>query len=358
LAVVPESDYVEIVNFLVNKDFADAHREMQGNIAQIVNDVNTMLGKDPANKKRYVLGKVMTYPNAAALYTIASTSSYFPDNNFVGNPKWGGSSVVYWVTQDLNVTQSNIPQFFLDAGSTGCSFQLSLSGKNYALAAIADSANQSPLIGKSNLSSFVNGLSVYDAKIATLAHELVGHPHGCGRPEWYGLVFSDYSGILPNLGYNMQALNPDDPMSVADVIKYDIQGYKFSPFNSWLINNNANHQVDMSQILAAAQTMPIQVSVVDALENAVPGAVVMVYSGVENTGNYIGIAQNLSVLLQSVVTDSNGIAFISNSTAWFAVGVKVTYAGRYAGAVITSIDIEDAYFRGGLSVYVLKLVLK
>jgi hypothetical protein len=84
----------------------------------------------------------------------------------------------------------------------------------------------------------------------------------------------------------------------------------------------------------------------------------MVYSGVANNGNYIGIAQNLGILLQTSITDNKGVATISNSTAWFAVGVKVAYAGRYAGAVITDIDLEDAYFRGGMSTYVLTLVLK
>lgn len=379
LAPIPAGDLTEIINFLVNKAYADAHPELETNVRQIVADINTVLGKDPDNKKRYTLDKVMTYVDAAALYTIGITPTYFTDNNFTGKKydgvttNYGGTTVVYW-TQSLSFTPGNIPQFFLDqTGGGGIAFATttSIGGKTFGEVFMPEIAAATILLGKDNRPADVNGLSSYDYGISTLLHEL-GHTHSLGIPEWYSLACSDNSGTLPDLSYRLSALFPEDPMSNAR----GVREYKFAPFNSWLLNHNANHQLNMALIVSAAQNyVETQVKVVDASGMPVPGALVTVYGGVER-GDYnpnIGVAKNMETVLQTTITDANGMASLGSQAPvltfvngvltlvadpWFVRGVKASSNGKYAGAVATLIDSEDAYFRQGLNTHVLTLQLQ
>jgi hypothetical protein len=358
LSPVPASDLTETINFLVNKDFADIHPELETNVRQIVADINAVLAKDPECKKRYALGKVITYANAAALDTIRTTPDYFYDNKFIGNPYVGGTTVVYWTQPD----GGNLPKFF--QGSTGLAGTNYINGKTYGFILIAEVTTNTILLGIDNLPKAVNGLSSYYVKLSTLLHEL-GHTLGLGAPEWYGLVCSDKSGTLPTLDLNFKAQFSQDPMSSSDVWKYNIQEYKFSPFNSWFISHNANHQLSVVGVMFAAHNL-VQpwVKVVDTSGAPVPNATVIVYGGIwyDNTGySDVVIAKNMETVLQTLSTDVNGMAKIINNDPWDAKGVKAYRGEKLAGAVYTSVDLEMAYFQNDEAnkyTYVLELKLQ
>ena len=349
LATIPESDYTEIINFLVNKDFADIHPELNGNVAQIVTDVNAMLEKSGI-KKRYVLGKVMIYPDADALYEISTNPVYFTDNNFIGNPYYGGTTIVYWAQPSNKWPPlGEIPKFFHDMGNATFASRTTISGKDYGLIFLTENAASTSLLGKSNLNNYSGE---YAARLMSIEHEL-GHTIECGLPEWYSLVCSDNSGTLPRLDYDHPILYPEDPMSVENWIES-----KFSPFNAWLFNNNANHQ---ALNMHYAQRIGIQVKVIDSESNPVPNAIITAYGGVSD-GNVsrpdIGIARNMETVIKTVNTGTDGTVYSFIPTAgWFVIGVKVSCNGVYAGKVVTSVDLEDAYFRCGLDRYTLTLVL-
>ncbi|MFA5942690.1 MAG: hypothetical protein WC798_03405 [Candidatus Paceibacterota bacterium] len=351
LAAVPASDLIETINVLVNKDFADAHPELTANVTQIIADVNTVLAKDPANGKRYRLGQIMTYPDAAALYTIGTNPAYFLDNNLVGNKNYGGTTVVYWVSSD-----SSLPTFFKDMGGGTGYASGAYHGKSYGLIFVADSASSTVLLGKDKLMPYVNGLNSYWVKLSAFIHELL-HTYGLGIPEWYALKCTDMSGTKPNLAYNMQARFPMDPMSVADVLEYNIQEYKLHSFHSWWVSNNTNHQLP-GYPRTAAQKVKILVKVVDAASVPVPNATITIYGGIEETSSS-SIARDMTIVLQSASTDANGMTDLRNDfDLWSLTGVKASFGEKYAGAVITSVDLEDVYFRQKQDQYVLTLTLQ
>lgn len=355
LAPIPESDYTEKINFLVNKDYADTHPELPENVSQLLAAINAILAKDPDNKKRFVLGKLMTYPDIAALNTIDTTPAYFFDNNFAGNSKYGGITVVNWLSSDKYFTNSSVPAPIMnkcgftgvggEVASWGCFETTSISNKMYGIAYLMQATgNALPL----PMERMFN--------IHTVLHE-IGHTYGLGSPEWYGMVSSDTSGAMPTLSLNYKTQFPLDVMGACNDTIYS-QKCAFSPFNSWLIQHNANHQLDVNVIRKAAQGMGILVKVVDASGVPVPNATVKVYGAVSEGCFNIGIPGNMATVLQTAVTTTSGTTIIKNDPAWWAIGVKASRNEKYAGAVITTIDLEDAYLRQGLDTYTLTLTLQ
>jgi len=353
LQPVPASDLIEKINFLVNEDFASEHPEMENNIFQMVEDVNAVLAKSGI-EKRYALGEVMTYPNAEALYSIRNTPGYFYDNNFVGNSNYGGTTVVYWLQEKWGENA----QFFNDMGIAGGAGYTNINGKKYGLVYLTQLKTENPLLGKNNslnAETYVTGLSMYDAHLSGLLHEL-GHTLGCGSPEWYTIHCTDNSGTLPNLAFDQRNLYPEDPMSCADVVKYNIQEYKFSPFNSWLIDHNANHQVDNMPITIAAMEMKIQIKVVCS-SGPVSNADIKVYCGISSDGGGSGVVVNMETVLQQTKTNRYGVASIDNNGSYI-IGVKASCDGKNAGSVITMTDLQKCFVVDELDTFVLTLYLQ
>jgi hypothetical protein len=355
LVPVPASDLTEVVNFVVPKFFFDAHPELETNIRQIVADINAVLAKDPQNKKLYVLGQVMTHDGTVTGFsTIKTNPTFFTDNHFVGK-RWdggalelSGTTIAYWLQSSLYDT--DLPSVF-PKGVYGLSSSANVSGKKYGLIYVAETPSATALLGRIS-----SGSNNYDYGIGTLLHEL-GHTMGLGIPEWYGLHSIDQSGVLPDLSFSYQNSNYMDPM---------VGGYSpawvFAPFNSWLISHNANHQLDLPLILWAAQNnIETQVRVVDASGAPVPSATVNVYGSIEvdqaNPCPYVGVDRGMKSVIQTHVTDVNGMVFLTRD-AWYARGIKASRGEKVAGQVVTLIDLEDAYFRQGLTTFTVTLTLK
>lgn len=358
LAPVPADELMEAVNVAVNQSYASSHVDTDARAAEMVAHINALFAK--TTRKRFRLNQVLVYPDDQ-LGSIAKNPSYFKDNGYVGNPNWGGITFVDWV-QDGPLTQESLPQLFKDlGGGTGYAVQTTIGGKTYGIIYWAEMAEGSVLLGRDKLPAYVNGLNSYDKTVAGISHEL-GHLHGLGAPEWYPLEFSDQSGTLPNLGnYSLPARYPEDPMSGADVVKYDIRDFQFSPLNSWLIDHNANHQLNPWQIADAVKAMKVKVKVVDALGNPVAGAEVTVYGGVEVLNGAWGIARNMASQLEAPVTDANGSADLANdfNVRWHAKGVKASAGGKAGGAVVSTQDLVDAYWRQGITdAYAVTILLK
>ena len=352
---IPESDYTEKINFVVNEKFASEHADTLTHvIANIVADKNTVLDRGEGNKKHYVLDRVMTYPNdPQELYKIKDNPAYFTDNNFIGNKEYGGTTIVYWTQPD----QTRLPQWFHDRGGSNAYASSTVIGKKkYGLVVIAEAQERTTLLGKENLSPCNDGLACgYEQGISVLLHEL-GHTHDqIGIPEWYSMKCYDNSGTLPTLGLDYQAWYPQDPMSGADIRTYKIKEYKFAEMNSRMLNANANHQPMDTR--AAARLVRIKIRVVDATGTPVPNAGITVYGGVKDAGTF-GIPSNMEEVLQKAVTDTNGETPITNNPAWYAVGVKASSGGKYAGAMIAIDDLKYVFFILKQREYVLTLTLQ
>ena len=367
LGPIAENEYVEKINILVNQDFAADRPDISLKMATMVDNLNVMLAKNPENKKRIVLKQVILYPDADFNHTTDNVSNnrvYFTDNNFAGNPKWGGTTLLFWMYMGSGQLGADVlPKRFVETGGgTGYSLQSYVDSKTYAFPIIAYLGSEAYLFGsRDQAPKYVNGLSAYDANLSTVAHEMIGHPQGAGVPEGYSLEFSDQSGVLPNLGtYSLPSQYPNDPMNGADVLKYNIREYWFSPYNSWLITHNANHQYNLWQIADAVKTMNIYVKVLDASGNPVSGAVVGAYGAVKNMGPSTGYAVNMASQLEALTTDVNGKATLTNdfATKWYAKGIKASSAGKYGGAVLTAIDLQMTYWMQRVNDYTLTIQIQ
>ena len=361
LAPIVDSDYIETVTVLVNQSYADVHPELADNVGGIVMEVNAVLAKDPDNKKRYVLGRVMIYSDAysSQFDQIGDSPEYFTDNHFIGNPNYGGTTIVYWVQP--KIIFANLPAIFQKVGSSAAEFTKSVNGKKYGVAFIAEETGATALLGsEAYMIGFEDDQDYdYNSRIKVLLHEL-GHTFGLGAPEWYSLICWDNSRTLPSLSLNLKWRFYQDPMS--SVYDAHVEN-KFAPFNTWMIAHNANHQLPIKSIVWAAQNLvKTQVKVVDTAGVPVPNTTVTVYGGVIKDVRYNyhrGTARNMETVLQTHVTDVNGMVSLDrDGDEWYARGIKASSNGKYAGAVITLIDLEDAFFRQGLNTYTLTLILR
>ncbi len=76
LVPVPAGDYVEKVTLATSQSYYDVHPDLTTRATQLITDANAFIAKDPQNKKRYVLGPIMTYASAADLSGILTNPNY------------------------------------------------------------------------------------------------------------------------------------------------------------------------------------------------------------------------------------------------------------------------------------------
>lgn len=358
LAAVPAGDYDEKINVLVNQDYASAHMDVAIKASAMVDEVNLVFAKN--TKKRFLLNSVIIYQDASSLESISSSQSNFIDNNFAGNSKFGGTSLIFWMQDSISVA-TPAPKFFTDRVGNATAFAggAYFNGKTYGALYLAQESGQNLLLGRSAFGSYLNGFSGYDAALGVLIHE-IEHNLGMGIPEWYSLNFKDNSGTLPNLGtYDFKGYFFEDPLSSADVLKYDKQQNKLSVFSAWLADHNANCQLNAWQIAEAVKSMTVKVKVVDVAGNPIPGATVTAFGAVASSGSSWGIAKDMVQLLEAKTTGVDGFVTLTNdfNAAWFVKGVKATHGGKYAGNVINTVELEQTYWMLGSSSFVLTLTM-
>ncbi|MDD5397021.1 MAG: hypothetical protein PHW24_03100 [Candidatus Moranbacteria bacterium] len=371
LASVPAADLTDNVDVLINQSYVTLHPEVTnelGLVLSMINDVNSVIIKDSSNKKHFALSKIIPYPDSEFSTTrnnITGNPTYIRNNNsFVGNSNYTGSSLVLWYyTGAGGLSRDVLPKYFIDnGGGTAYAGYVVISGKTHGVSCIAmDGMGDYLLVQRDSAPKYVNGFSSHDASLRTVLHEAVGHGGGAGVPEQYSLNFTDSSGTLPSLNYDFNAKYPEDPMSGAGVVEYNILQSKFSPFNSWLILHNANHQLSTRQIADVTKTMTIQVKVVDLSGNPVVGATVISYGAVATSGGSWGIAKNMTGgPLETLTTGANGMVKMTNriGTSWFVEGVKAYSGSKKGGSVLNSYDMQAAYWMQNLDEYVLTIVIQ
>ncbi|HBA73700.1 MAG TPA: hypothetical protein DER40_06800 [Geobacter sp.] len=370
-APVPDSDQITKTNVLINQAYVNLYPELMNEtlVRAMFSDINAVIAKDPGNKKRYELNKLIVYPDSDFNTTtdnVTNNPIYFSDNNFVSNPSFGGATLLLWYyTGSGQDFINNKPKFFVENGNgTGYNTVNMINGKKYSMSYIARTgAEDYLLILRDSPLTYVNGFGAHDAALGGVLHELVGHGGaGLGYPEEYSLNFVDNSGTLPNLGvFDFTSLFPTDSMGKFDVVKYNILENRFNDLNYYFIGNNPVSQFDLYQISNVVKTMTIKVKVVDAFGNPVPAAVVTSYGGVAVVpGTGIGSPQNMIALLETLTTDANGMATLTNdfNVSWFAKGIKAVKGPQLGGAVLTSVDLKKAYWMQNINEHFMDITIQ
>ncbi|MDD5464058.1 MAG: hypothetical protein PHP62_02835 [Candidatus Moranbacteria bacterium] len=370
LAAISAADLIENLNILINQSHVNLFPEL-GNVAvhkAIVAEINAVIAGDVENKKRYALGELVVYPDSDFNTTtnrISGNPNYIrANNNFIGNSSYAGTTLVLWYYDGVGVFESGVlPKYFIDnGGGTGYANVENIGGKIHSVAYVAKQGSGDFLLAYRNSGEkYVNGFSAHDANLRTAIHEIVGHlGAGAGVPEQYSLNFTDKSGTLPNLSYDFTALYFEDPMVQASVMKYNVLQIKFSPFNSWLIAHNANHQLNLWQISRVVETMTVKVKVIDKTGNPVSGATVVSYGAVATSGSSWGIAKDMAGSpLETRITGADGTTSLTNriNKSWFVEGVKVSKGFLDGGAILNSYDMQAAYWMHNLDEYVLVITV-
>lgn len=342
LSPVPANELGEAITVLANRPASDAIPNVAANVNTFVNDVSGVFAK--TTPKRYSLDSFKTYTDAE-FAGIATNPAFFKDNAYPSNSRYGGTTIVYYLYNNV----SELPALFTSFGHAFMTFT-SIGGKTYGLIYRASYAPWSELIGRVELSKLFP--TRYDSSMYGFCHEL-GHTMGLGSPEWYGVTLTDNSEILPNLGsYSLRAAYPMDPMT--SPVTWN--GIQFNAFNSWLISNNANHQIDMWQVFSNLPKV-IKVRIVDALGNPVSGASVKVYEALKNqvapggtTGlvNYY-VQTDMSLpeaLLQDTLSDANGEVVITRDfSTRLAKMIKAWSGAKSGGVFMEVVELEEQWWK-------------
>jgi len=331
----------EVIPVLVNKAFYDEHPDVVKNAGAAISEVSAVFAKNTA--KRYQVGQVKSYTNAQFDAIQTDQSNYY-DNNFPGSPKYGGTTLVYFIYKD----RSEIPAYITSQYSYTFTTTRVINGKMYYTIYKAED-EKTVLLGRSEIEKI--SPTYFDNVIKSTCEEFM-HTLAGGSREWYGIVFRDRTGIAPILAdYDLNVLYPKEPMTVFS----DGTGTIFSPLNAWWATNNANHQVDMWQVVNNLPKM-IKVKVVDSLGNPITGAPVSVFGTLTNTvdPNSKNGAANYYIqpfpqpLLQSVLSDANGEVVINNDFSnWNGKIIKAASGTKVGGTTMTTVELEERRWKDG-----------
>jgi hypothetical protein len=356
---IPDDQYTESIVMVMNENFASSHSNWQ-TIAQVMLDEeNTALNRTAGNKKQYVIGRFMTLldANVVTMYENGPDSSFYLDNGFT---RCGGTTVFFYLYDGI----ANKPSF-----ESGGLHHVRSSSDGRILEEVWISYD----IASSPFTNLVQGTLAYDIESNALRHEL-GHTAGLAAEEWYRYQFQDFTGVLPNLGaYSRQVQFPADPMDSGVGVGVLTE---FAPFNSWLININANHQYNLKEVIEGVPAI-LKVKVVDSANNPISGATVQVFAALwgsvaANGGLISDIPVTSSIPLLNGLTDANGEFLINSddtitsthegvtlphkfSTGLSAKIIKVASGGKVAGTFLTLTDLEKAYLQDGLDTLVITL---
>lgn len=359
-AAIPSSQYTENITIVMNENFAAGHADWQTKAQTMLDEENTTLNRTVGNKKQYV-GKFMTLldANVVSMFENGPDSSYYIDNGFT---RCGGTTVFFYLYDGI----ANRPSFFANSPNGFRYGRIASDGRILEEVWIPYDVSNSPF------TNLVQGTLEYEIASSRLKHEL-GHTNGLAAEEWYRYQFQDFTGVLPNLGaYSRQNQFPNDPMCCSGSLTPE-----FAPFNSWIINKNANHQYNLEEILEGVPSI-LKVKVVDSTNTAISGATVKVFAALWGSVATDGSLESDApvtgpIPLLSGSTDANGEFVINSddaitstyggvtiphkfSTGLSAKIIKVEYSGKVAGAFLTLTDLEIAYLQNGLDTLVIQLM--
>jgi hypothetical protein len=350
-AAIPDSQYSESITVVMNENFASGHSNWETKAQTMLDEMNAALNRTVGNKKQYTVGKFMTLldANVESMYASGPDSSYYIDNGYA---RCGGTTVFFYLYDGA----ANMPSFFAGYPNGFRWGRIASDGRILEEVWIPyDTSIGSPF------TNFVQGTLDYEIAVNPLFHEL-GHSLGLAAEEWYRYQFQDFTGVLPNLGaYSRPNQFPADPMAAGAVAQPE-----FAPFNSWLINKNANHQYRLEEIIEGVPDV-IKVKVVDSANSPISGATVQVFAALWGS-----VPVTDPVLLINTTTDTNGEAVINSDDAATSTYGGVTYAhkfgvsvsakivkvasgGKVAGAFLTLSDLEVAFLQNGLNTLVIEL---
>lgn len=357
---IPQSQMEETVVFVTNDSFANAHPNWTMHAQVAVDQFNLVLAKTTT---KHITAIFKTCPDNA-FANAATDPTFHHDNNFSSGA--GGTTIFDFVYTDA----SQIPEIVkIGDLRTANASAIVLNGKRYEHVFISESASLSILLGKAVVDLNSRSVGHYEQALFPLFHEW-GHTLSLAADEGYNYVFTDQSGDLPNLGsYSRRTTFPNDPMSMEAWFTFDLPApvitYQFSPFNSWLIQKNANHQYNLWEI---TQGIPSQVWIkVTRGGAAVAGAEVKLYAAAKNAIVFDNSnAVNLRTVLGTFTTDAQGYVKLQTSRIWdmwenneyIAWGIKAAQAGAHAGTLLTVTDLESAFLKDGINTLELSLQLQ
>jgi len=159
-------------------------------------------------------------------------------------------------------------------------------------------------------------------------------------------------------------------MTGADVLKYNVLQNVFSPFNSWLINKNANHQLLYYQVGLPVHFMKVKVRVTNSSGQPVSGAMVSSW-GTINNNNVWNTPQSL---LEMLTTNADGLVTLTNdfyapgyctvgyfgglNSCWYVKMIKASSGSLLGGAALTALDLQMAYWMHDQDDYILTVVIQ
>ena len=355
----PSENFKEGVTIVVNENYTLAQPDWEKKIKDAVDFINIILNRNEGNKKQIFIAKIAVYPDVdiGNIYDGGIENKKFIfDNKF---PYSFGTTIVLFIYNGEN----NVKIFNRTNGESFHRMRTFSSGKKLEEVWSSFDAENSPF---TNLRPEDGG---YERMMQNIIHE-IGHASGLAEEELYRYFFNDMSEELPNLKPFCPWMRGD---FLHDPMYSDFTPLKFSDFNSWIINMNAEHPYSGEQI-AASIPEEIKVSVVDECGVPVAKAKVKVFAALwGDVWDNIYILD--PILLLETETDENGEAAISSddsekstykcltvshrfSSRLPAKIVKVSAGDKYAGAYLLLYDLEKAYLQDKQNVYTLKLKLE
>ena len=364
-AAVPANEKNVGIVWAINETGAALIPNWQSGAQTVVDYVNTVLAK--TTTKQLHIEKFKVYPDNG--YDNARNDpAFYYNNGFVAgrnNYSLQGQTIFTFIYTNL----SQVPNSIRGRGVTSASAGTVRIGDVYfSIDVIIENATLSSLLGKAQVDANAHSVGHWEQSLFDYLHES-GHSFDLNCDEGYNYVWTDQSGVLPNLGsYNARTEYPNDPMYMEMRLAFDLPApaveYRFNDFNSWLIEKNANMQYDCNNI-GPGVPAKVSVKVVDVNGYAVVGASVKTFGAADN--DPFNGQENMQTQLEDLTTDANGmvkltttefksIAFIPYGN-WIAIGIKASSNGKYAGQVLTLTDLEKAYLQQGINDYVITLKL-
>ncbi len=345
----------EKITFIVNKRLSKLYPNWKENATKLIDEYNKILAINTT--KQLEIGQFLVTDNDNDVCHAQEHPEFY-----LSNGTYGGLTIFYMV--------------FDKPVSLDCSLFF-----NGAVLPITDENLKETNYGVAYL------LPAYDPNIkqpnvyilGNLAHE-VGHAYGLGIPEYYqyfdGFIdnpsgglktvryFKDITGVEPNLGNYAPYFitggttgRVNDPMASGEAIAYN-------SLNSFILNHNGNHYFGPSTIGNMIQKMKVRVYIKAQNGIAIPNTKINVYGMVTNTYPPSYEDYHNQKIIETEVTDVNGLAEVSLPSSTVIYGdpynpnrdflvkaVKVNVNGVTAGAFYSSVDLLNKLLVEGKSSY-------
>ena len=360
--ITENSQYIDSISVAINDSYMSNYPDGKKRIQYLADGINIILDRQKDNKKQVVFDydKIIDYKdeNIYNMFNNGLGQEYLPKKE---HPSSAGTELIIFVYNDI----ANKPELYNGKNKTISNFHRTRTlsnGKRVEEVWIFFDISNSPL------TNIIPGTDEYEEALRSIIHEL-GHAWGLADEELFSYSASDLSNILPNIGNINPCLRWDDIIN--DPMFSYVLPLKFSEFDNWLINKNADYTFSAIQITEKTSAK-ILVRVLDRYGN--PVSDVSVKNFAVNWGSNISLKN--PPLLSEAMTDSNGeVVFNSHDLKrvtyngiTFSIGlssdvpiwmIKADYNHRlYAGCYITLYDLEKAYLQDEQDTFVVELTLE